>query len=335
MAAPFAAPTFDQSPVITATLADLDLDEVARHLEAARTTGRYRGQLQEAMPFLLEQCAVVELESTIIPTVAGILFFGRHPQHYLPYATIKLAHYRGDEINSNEVRHIDEYGGNIRHQIDRAVDYLNDHIEHGYILTSGAQRQEQPQYPPSALRELTVNATAHRDYTVLASSTRIAMFRSRIEWSSPGKLPQGITPDNILDMQFARNPYLTQLLYQSGYVEAYGQGIDTVFNVLRTQGLPLPTMREAGNTFIISIMGHQPTGLSTAHLTGLTDPQLQIVAIVQTLRSANARDLMEALPARSERSIQYDLKQLVDRGILQRVGKGRAVSYLLAKRESY
>jgi hypothetical protein len=42
MAAPIAAPTFDQSPIVTATLADLDLDEVARHLETARSTGRYR-----------------------------------------------------------------------------------------------------------------------------------------------------------------------------------------------------------------------------------------------------------------------------------------------------
>ncbi len=82
---------------------------------------------------MLEQRAAVELESTIIPTVAGILFFGQQPQRFLPYATIKLAHYHGDEINSNDVRHIDEYGGNIRHQIDRVVAYLNDHIERGYV----------------------------------------------------------------------------------------------------------------------------------------------------------------------------------------------------------
>jgi ATP-dependent DNA helicase RecG len=252
----------------------------------------------------------------------------------LPYATIKLAQYHGDEINSNDVRHIDEYGGNIRQQIDRIVTYLNDHIERGYVLTGGAQREERPQYPPSALRELTVNALAHRDYTVLGSATRVAMFRNRIEWSSPGKLPQGITPDNILEMQFARNPYLAQLLYQAGYVEAYGQGIDTVFNELRAQGLALPTMREVANTFIIGIEGHQGTGIATEHLAGLTEAQLQIVAVVQMRRSANARDLIESLPLRSERAIQYDLKQLVERGVLQRVGKGRSISYLLMEREA-
>jgi ATP-dependent DNA helicase RecG len=330
----FTTPTFDQSPVVTTTIADLDLDDVARHLERARTTGRYRGQITECIPFLLEQRAAVDVESTIIPTVAGVLFFGQQPQRILPYATIKLAQYHGDEINSNDVRHIDEYGGNIRQQIDRVVAYLNDHIERGYVLTGGAQRQERPQYPPSALRELTVNALAHRDYTVLGSATRVAMFRNRIEWSSPGKLPQGITPDNILEMQFARNPYLAQLLYQAGYVEAYGQGIDTVFNELRAQGLALPTMREVGNTFIIGIEGHQRTGIATEHLAGLTEAQLQIVAVVQMRRSANARDLIESLPLRSERAIQYDLKQLVERGVLQRVGKGRSISYLLMEREA-
>ena len=330
----FPPPTFDQSPVVTTTMDDLDLDDVARHIERAHATSRYQGPTTEPIPFLLEQRAAVEVESTIIPTVAGILFFGRQPQRVLPYATIKLAQYYGDDINSNDVRHIDEYAGNIRQQIDRVVAYLNDHIERGYVLTGSAQRQERPQYPPSALRELTVNAIAHRDYTVLGSATRVAMFRNRIEWSSPGKLPQGITPDNILEMQFARNPYLAQLLYQGGYVEAYGQGIDTVFNELRDHGLALPTMREVGNTFIIGIEGHQRISIATEQLAGLTDPQLHIVTLVQRRRSVNARELIAALPLRSERSIQYDLKQLVERGVLQRVGKGRSISYMLAERDA-
>ncbi|HEX6287898.1 MAG TPA: ATP-binding protein [Herpetosiphonaceae bacterium] len=331
MTALFGSITFDQTPVVTTTLDDLDLQAVAQHLDYARTQGRYRGEAIDPIDFLIEQRAVVEIESAVIPTVAGILFFGKQPQRHLPYATIKLARYRGQEINANEVQHIDEYSGSVRQQIDRVVTYLNDHVERGYALDGGPQRVEQPQYPPTALRELTVNAVAHRDYTIMASSIRIAMFQNRIEWASPGSLPSSVTPENILDMQFARNPLLAQLLYQSGYVEAYGQGLDTVFNILQAQNLPLPTMRESGATFVIGIEGHQPIGLDAEQLSSLTDAEYQIVAVVRARRSATTQDIIDALAARSERSVQYDLKRLVERGVLQRVGKGRATTYILPR----
>lgn len=325
-------PTFDETPIVTATLDDLDLDTVDAHLAAARDSGRYKGDALDARTFLLEQRAAVTIESAVIPTVAGCMFFGRHPQHFFPYATIKLAHYRGDIINSEDVRHIDDYGGNVRAQIDRAVDYLDSHIERGYVLARGAQRREQPQYPPTAIRELTVNAVAHRDYTISASSIRIAMLRSRIEWVSPGSLPTGVTTANILDMQQARNPALTMLLYQSGYVEAYGQGIDTVFNVLAAQDLPLPEMREAGATFVIAVSGHQMLAGDDERLASLTDVELQIVTLIRDRRAVSAQDLFAALAPRSDRSVQYDLKRLVERGIIERAGRGRATTYSLAPR---
>ena len=81
-------------------------------------------------------------------------------------------------------------------------------------------------------------------------------------------------------MQLARNPHLTKLLYQRGYVEAYGQGLDTVFNLLRDQGLADADDEETGNAFMIAVDGHTPTGIGADRLSQLTDPQLQIVALL-------------------------------------------------------
>ncbi len=332
MAGLFGTLTFDQTPVIGATLDDIDLRDVEQHIRYSRDQARYQGIVVDPIPFLVEHQAVVEIEKVVIPTVAGVLFFGIHPQRFLPYATSKLAHYRSDAINSNDVRHIQEYVGNVRQQVDQIVEYLAGHIERGYVLDGGAQRQERPQYPPTALRELTVNAVAHRDYTVMGSSIRIAMFPNRIEWTSPGTLPAGITPENILGMQNARNPHLTKLLYQRGYVEAYGQGLDTVFNLLRDQKLPAPTMQETGDAFVIAIEGHSPSGFGADRLSGLTDPQLQIVALLRQ-RSRSAPEIYAALVPRSERSVQYDLKLLLEQGLVTRQGKGRAITYTLAAAE--
>ena len=47
------------------------------------------------------------------------------------------------------------------------------------------------------IRELLVNAVAHRDYNLTGARVIIKIFKDRIEYQSPGPLPEGITPENI------------------------------------------------------------------------------------------------------------------------------------------
>jgi ATP-dependent DNA helicase RecG len=324
---------FDQTPVTGTDLKDLDLQEVERHLDYAIRTNRYAGEARDVLEFLVEQRAAVKDGLGIKPTIAGLLVFGRWPQRYLPHATVTLAHYRGNEINSGDVIHIHEYTGNVPQQIDRVIAYLSESMKHGYALEGGAQRQEKPQYPVLALRELTVNAVAHRDYTIEESAVRVTMFRNQIEWTSPGRLPEGVTIETILEHQFARNKNLLRLLYQRSYVEKIGQGLDTVFDECRKLELDVPTMRETGAAFIIRIQGHELLGASQARLK-LTDVQLQIVTLLKKQGSMNAQEITDALrddfkQPRSLRTVQVDLKTLVDAGIVDRLGQTRASTYIL------
>ena len=324
---------FDETAVAGASLEDLDLQEVEKHLDYASRSNRYAGEARDAHEFLLEQRAAVNDGASLVPTVAGLLVFGRSPQRYLPHATVSLAHYHGNEINSGDVKHIHEYAGNVAQQVDRVVAYLNDSMKHGYALDGSAQRQEKPQYPALALRELTVNAIAHRDYTIEESAIRISMFRNRIDWSSPGNLPEGVTIETILEHQYARNKNLLRLLFQRSYVEKIGQGLDTVFVECKKLGLDPPVMRETGASFIIGITGHELLGASQGRLK-LTDIQLQIISILKKQGSMNAQEIADALnqevkQARSLRTIQVDLKTLVEAGVVDRLGQTRASTYVL------
>jgi ATP-dependent DNA helicase RecG len=329
------APKFDQSPVTSATLNDLDLKEVEDHLAHAVRVNRYTGDASTIEDFLVEERAAVQHGDTCVPTVAGVLMFGRRPQRLLPHATVSIAHYRGNTINSGDVVHLHEYGGNVRAQIDRVVTYLNDSMRHGYILNNGAQRQERPQYPALALRELTVNAIAHRDYTIDASAVRVTMVRNKIEWVSPGSLPPGVTVDTILEHQFARNSTLLRLLFQRSYVEKIGQGLDTVFAECRRMDLPLPSMRDTSLSFVVDLSGHDLED-SAPWRADLTEPQFQIVEVLQQRRRAmtaqeiaNALEVRHGVTARGIRSIQLDLKTLVEAGVVARVGQARATSYTI------
>lgn len=326
---------FDQSPVPNATMADLDMKEVEDHLAHAIRVNRYAGDVSDVEEFLLEERAAVRVSTRLIPTVAGLLVFGRRPQRLLPHATVSVAHYRGTAINSGDVIHLHEYSGNVREQIDRVVAYLTGSMRHSYTLREGPQRQELPQYPALALRELTVNAIAHRDYTIEEASVRVTMLRNQIDWVSPGTLPPGVTIETILEHQFARNSTLLRLLFQRSYVEKIGQGLDTVFAECRSMNLPLPTMRETGLSFIVGMQGHDLEGRPPFH-GDLTEPQLQIVEMLQQRhRAMTAQEIADALEirhgtlTRGLRSVQLDLKVLVEAGIVARVGQARATAYVI------
>jgi ATP-dependent DNA helicase RecG len=325
--------SFDQTTVPGTTRDDLDDKTVEQHVDYTRNTGRYSGAASTLDDFLLEQGAVVSQDGRLVPTVAGFLMFGRWPQRHLPQATVTLAHYQGVDINSGDVLHMQEYAGTVAEQIDRVVTYLTSSMRHGYRLQGSAQRHEQPQYPVLALRELTVNAVAHRDYAIDTSSVRIAMFRDRIEWTSPGALPPGVTIETILDEQYARNPRLVRLLYQRSYVERFGQGLDTVFAECKKLGIAAPTMRETRTSFTIGIVGQEIVGAARERVL-LTESQLQIVTALQQQGAMNAQEIADVInktsrAARSLRSIQVDLKILVDTEVIDRVGQARATTYML------
>jgi ATP-dependent DNA helicase RecG len=333
---PVTSSNFDQQPVLNVSMADdLDMKEVEDHLNHAKRVNRYQGHTLSVEEMLIEQRAVVKVDGKLVPTVAGLLFFGRWPQRHLPHATVSLVHYRGNNVNSADVIHFQEYTGTIRQQIDLVVAYLTGAMKYGYKLIQGKpQRTEYPQYPVVALRELTINALAHRDYEVETSAIRISMFANRIEWTNPGELMEGVTIETIRDQQKARNRTLLQFLFQRSYVERIGQGLDTVFDECAKAALPEPIMRQAHGNFTVSLTGHDLVG-GNAALPGLKEHQIAIINILQqedqplTLPEVVDR-VNDVLPkGRSKRSVQEDMRVLVQAGIVERIGDSVASAYAL------
>lgn len=319
---------FDTTPVPGASLADLDLDLVQTHLDTASRQLRYFGGLTNPVEFLYEQDGLARVDGQDIPTVAAILCFGKNPQRYLRHATTKLAHYPTDDVISTAVQHMATYEGRVADQIRAVINYFDSHIERGFVLGEGGTRRERPQFPPPAYRELTVNAVAHRDYQLTGSTIRITFFRSKLEWVSPGSLPPNVTLDNILDMQYSRNPTVARFLYQGGWVEEFGQGLNTVFNLMRSQELPEPELKDIGSAFIVSIRGHLPLTIWTEQMTTLPPHHQRLMRFALQNGSINLQQASSMLPDRGDRSIQNDLRKLAEMGLLERVGAARATAYV-------
>jgi predicted HTH transcriptional regulator len=317
----------DGVPVAGAQLDDLDMNRVAMHIENALDTGRLEQAPKKPVEFLVRYRCVVEHNGALTPTMAGILMFGKQPQFFFPHADIGLGHFPGTVPDTEDVIHLKRHGSTLPEQIDIVEGYLWANTRRGFTVGDGPRRIEQPEYPRKAIRELTVNAIAHRDYNSVGKYTRISMFTDRIEWVSPGGLPGGITIANILQEQFARNPTIAELLHQAGYIERFGIGLDTVMRELRRAGLPDMSMRDSGVSFTVTIYGHDAPSIRAQ-----TPFRLKLLEYARAhgqITIADARMLNDQLGAfRSERSLLNDLRSLREAGFLQRVGQSRDTVYL-------
>ena len=322
----------DQQPVRGATRNVLDLKKVTAHITTAVERGRYDGPIDPTAYLLRKKC-LVEVEDELFATLAGILCFAHQPQELFPRAVIDIGHYRGIDPVSYEVVHLEkDIGGTIFDQLARVETYLWTNTHHGMTLSKGSfQRVEVHEYPQIVVRELCVNMLAHRDYAIDGSAARVMLFRNRIEWASPGGLPPHVTVENILNEQFSRNPAILSILYEAGYVEAFGQGLDTVVAVSKQEGLPPPTFRDTGASFIVTAFGRPLDVFLGEGIYGqLSESQRKILGLIRSRGEVPPREIRELFRDRTERSIQRDIKSLIEAGLVASMGEARAIRYRLS-----
>ncbi|MCH3925294.1 MAG: AAA family ATPase [Atopobiaceae bacterium] len=95
-----------------------------------------------------------------------------------------------------------------------------------YEKVEGSTRNTYGLVPESAFHEALANALAYRTWDVDAN-VRVAMYRDRVEITSPGGLPSGISVQEYLDGQVSklRNPILGNAFFRLHLIERFGTGI--------------------------------------------------------------------------------------------------------------
>lgn len=322
----------DGFPVANATIKDLDMNLVRSHIEDALKRDKIDSadvSLDKPEIFLERYRCVVQQNGVPTPTMAGILMFGVRPQFFVPHADVALGHFPGTVPTTIDAFNLRRYGGTLTKQIDEVERYLWQETRRGFTVGDGARRVEQPEYPRPVIRELTVNAVVHRDYNIIGKYIRVSMFADRIEWISPGGLPPGITIDNILQEQYARNLTIAELLWQAGYIERFGLGLDTCMQELRQAGLPELKLIDSGVSFTARIYNrHAPS------IQALTPFRVQLLEHAREkgyLTMEQARQINRLLPTtdqRSDNSLLNDIKALKELGLLSQVGKGKNTAYV-------
>ena len=129
---------FDEQPVPTATMDDLDRDDMS----AFFATRPPKIPWQD----LLRNTRVAAAEDALVerPTVAGLLAFGTRPQAHLPSAYVEAAVYRGRRLTSDDLVHAESIHGQSRDQIDDSVEFVDRFMLRPARKVAG--RTDHPQY---------------------------------------------------------------------------------------------------------------------------------------------------------------------------------------------
>jgi ATP-dependent DNA helicase RecG len=277
--------------------------------------------------------------SALRPTYAALLLFGKYPQQWLPNASILAARFSGRTLSDHFFKQ--EFAGTLPEQLRLAEAFLRDNMRNVVRLV-GLAHQEMSEYPLEALRELLVNAVAHRDYNLQGDNTHIHIFADRIEVHSPGLLPGPMNLGNLLEARFSRNPVIMQVLSDMGFVERLGYGLNRVMEAMRQNALQPPRFEETAGTFRVTLFGASearmaapPPDLRAYRAMDLNSRQGQALAFLlkqpAVSRRITSRDYQELCPDVHAETLRRDLVDLVERGLLIKVGDKRATYYILKK----
>lgn len=86
-----------------------------------------------------------------------------------------------------------------------------------------------PEYPEFAWLEGIVNAVTHREYAMSGQFIKVAMYDDRLEIESPGQLPNIVTVKNIKETRYSRNPAISRVLTEFGWVRELNEGVKRIY----------------------------------------------------------------------------------------------------------
>lgn len=283
---------------------------------------------------LVKWGVLIEKGGEIVPSNAYALLVGDE----LLATTVKCALFKGTDRAIFLDRHPIE--GSIIDQVNESFKWVLSKLN----LSSrfeGLKRVDSYEIPSEAIRELIVNAVVHRTYVDCASSPiSIALYDDRLEITSPGGLPRGMTVAKMLEGHSeCRNKAIAAVFAYMFFIENWGSGLLRVQRAVREAGLGALEVADFGNAIRLVIRRRAAVSEATDNrgdnrgdnaLASLPDEQRRICKILKRDPKISIRKMAESLGIRKN-TLDKQLSALKAKGVIERVGGTRGSWRIIAK----
>ena len=300
---------------------DCDKEKLGTLLEKLRSSDRVSDFVkQKDDKELLDYFYMTDAESERM-TNLGVLFIGKQTQRGRLMNSPIVQCIKYDELGEKVNKWLwDDYSKNPQEIIDEIWATIPEWKESTEI-NEGMYRRNIPAYSENVVRELLGNALAHRQYT-MRGDVFVNIYPDRIEVTNPGRLPLGVTPQNILHTTKKRNEHLANLFFALHLMEREGSGYDMMYEVLLSQGKALPRVEE-GEDSVTAIVERRILNKETIKIMQtafqnfeLKQKQIICLGLIAQNESMTASQLLAVLNIKNGDALRPWLKPLIDKGIV-------------------
>jgi ATP-dependent DNA helicase RecG len=315
---------WDAVPMPNVTVEDLKTETFTLFKKRAIKSNRLPADiLTDSNHQILENLHLTEGE---LLKRAAILLFHPNPQKFISGAYIKIGYF---EENDADLRFQDEVFGNLFEQIDKTLDLLFSKYIKALISYEGVQRIEKYEFPFKAIREGLLNAVAHKDYNG-NTPIQISVYPNELMIWNEGQLPETWTIETLHQKHPSKpfNPDIANTLFKSGYIEAWGRGMNKMLQECEKAAIPKPHYFYDTSGFWVRF---KKDALTEEYLKSLNLNERQIKAVFymkyhSKMNNGDYQKLNEC----SRNTASNDLSGLVTIGLVEYNGqKGEAAFYFL------
>lgn len=306
---------------------DVDLDLVRQYKEKLNTTLN----LEE----ILEARGLLKNGHL---TNAGILLFGKYPTKYLPNARLRLLKYDGVKMETgsrlNIVKEIN-YEIPIPKIIQEVRKAISIQLREFQFLDANGLFQIIPEYPEFAWFEGIVNSLTHRNYAILGDYIRVSLYDDRMEVFSPGKLPNVVTLENMINTRYSRNLRIARVLSEFGWVKELNEGVKRIYDEMQSLFLKSPTFSEPNQNSVLLVLENSITSRRLRNddklskvfnddiLKSLNEYELMIIQYLMVNETITLKIARERLN-RGETLVRRQLKSLEEKNLIEWHGSNKS-----------
>jgi ATP-dependent DNA helicase RecG len=336
--------SYEKRPIYTASIDDFSLESIKFYFNYINL--KIKIPSPELWSLFVKKgfLTVSQKKRMHIPTVAGLLLFGKNPETFLVQSKIKAECFKGSEpVDAIDKMDIE---GPLPKMIDETTKFFLRNMRVAMRI-EGFSRVEITEYPQEALREAVRNAIIHRDYSIEGATVIIKMFRDRLIVESPGLLPQPLTLEKIRLLKYkpiSRNPIIARAMSDMKFIEERGKGIKLMHDMMLDHGLKPPDFNYDLGYFTVTFHGpgEKILELHPKEATIIYAIVPSKLALLNDRQKGILKYLLEHRRIASEECTKYfnitrdtanrDFKKLIEEGLIEKRGTGRATHYVLKEK---
>ena len=238
--------------------------------------------------------------------------------------TVKAAVFEG--INQSIFRDRQEFTGSLLQQMNEVYEYI-DRRNQVHSTFDKLRRIDTRDYPEVAIREALLNSLVHRDYS-FSASTLISVYDDRIEFTSIGGLPAGVSLDDImLGLSVCRNPKLANVFYRLELIEAYGTGMKKIMGAYENSNKK-PVIETTDNAFKIILPNLNEDVGSLPVADAGSEAERQVLEFIQKNGSISRKETETAVNLKQTAAGRL-LSKMIQKKLIVQIGQGKNTKYRL------